>query len=204
MITAQTLHERRLAAKRTKDDGLAATERLKARLARARDKRVPFHLTRDEFLEICRWKLGEQYARSSGLLEANSAKRVKRVTEQAFAVRDRDPDFELAARIAILRLLPGVGLGVASTILGLCFPKRFAPLDARLWGRRLRRAPGRPRTGRVSPLSRPPAGARERGQGDRRQGPLVRAARGLPRRSRGGRGQRLSPRAAAGPRGRGV
>ncbi len=134
MITAQTLHERRLAAKRTKDDGLAATERLKARLARARDKRVPFHLTRDEFLEICRWKLGEQYARSSGLLEANSAKRVKRVTEQAFAVRDRDPDFELAARIAILRLLPGVGLGVASAILGLCFPKRFAPLDARLWG----------------------------------------------------------------------
>jgi hypothetical protein len=134
MITAQTLHDRRLAAKRAKDDELGATERLKARLARARDKRVPFSLTRDEFLEICRWKLGEQYPRSSRLLESSSAKRVKRITESAFSVRDRDADFELGARLTILRLLPGVGLGIASAILGLCYPKRFAPLDARLWG----------------------------------------------------------------------
>lgn len=133
MITAQTLRDSRLAAKRSRDGDLAATERLKARLARARDKRVPFYLTREEFLEICRWKLGEQYSRSSRALESSSAKRVKRVSELAFAVRDRDPDFELAARLAILRLLPGVGLGIASAILGLCYPKRFAPLDAGVW-----------------------------------------------------------------------
>ncbi len=134
MITAQNLRDSRLAAKRSKDGDLADTERLMARLARARDKRVPFYLTRDEFLEICRWRLGEQYARSSHALEASSAKRVKRITELAFAVKDRDPDFELDARLSILRLLPGVGLGVASTVLGLCYPKRFAALHAKVWG----------------------------------------------------------------------
>jgi len=133
MTTAENLRDGRLAAKRATDDDLATTERLKAHLARARDKRVPFYLTRDEFLEICGWKLGEHYARSSRTLEASSPKRVKRITELAFAVKDRDPDFEVGARLAILRLLPGVGLGVASAILGLCYPKRFAPLDARLW-----------------------------------------------------------------------
>jgi hypothetical protein len=133
MITAETLYDSRLTAKRSKGGDLAETERLKARLARARDRRVPFSLTRDEFLEICHWKLADQYARPARQLESNSAKRVKRVTEMAFAVKDRDPDFELGARLAILRLLPGVGVGIASAILGLCWPKRYAPLDGRLW-----------------------------------------------------------------------
>jgi uncharacterized membrane protein len=133
MITPEALRDSRLTAKRSKDGDLMATERLKTRLARARDKRVPFYLTQDELLEICRWKLGDQYVRSARLLESSSPKRVRRVTELAFAVKDGDPEFELGARLAILRLLPGVGLGVASAILALCWPKRFGPIDARLW-----------------------------------------------------------------------
>jgi len=133
MISAAILKERRLAAKAGKDAGLAETERLKARLARARDKRVPFYLTRDEFLEICGWQLGDQYARAAHLLEANSEKRVKRISQLAFAVKDKEAAFELSARLTILRLLPGVGLGVASAILALCNPRRYAPLDARAW-----------------------------------------------------------------------
>ena len=35
--------------------------------------------------------------------------------------------------VTMLRLLPGVGTGVASAILALCYPKRYAPLDARVW-----------------------------------------------------------------------
>jgi len=133
MISAAILKDRRLAAKAAKDADLAATEHLKARLARARDKRVPFYLGREEFLEICHWQLGDQFARAARLLESSSDRRIKRITQLAFAVKDKDADFELGARLAILRLLPGVGLGVASAILGLCNPKRFAPLDARAW-----------------------------------------------------------------------
>jgi hypothetical protein len=108
----------------------AETERLKKHLASARKKRVPFHLTRDEFLTICRWQLGSQYARSAALLEASSEKRIKRITKLAFAVKDTDADFELAARLAILGLLPGVGPKVARAILTLSHPRKYAHLDA--------------------------------------------------------------------------
>ena len=133
MISAAILKDRRLAAKAASDADVAETERLKARLARARDKRVPFYLTRDEFLEICGWQLRDQYARSARLLEANSEKRIKRITQLAFAVKDKDAEFELLARVAILRVLPGVGLGVASALLALCYPKRYAALTGPAW-----------------------------------------------------------------------
>jgi len=133
MITAATLKDRRIAAKHAEDPDLAETERLKARLARARDKRVPLYLSREEFLSVCRWKLGEQYGRAAHLLESSSEKRVKRTTQMAFAFKDKEAEFELAGRLTILRLLPGVGIGVASAILALCYPKRYAPLDARVW-----------------------------------------------------------------------
>ncbi len=133
MITAADLKDRRLAARRADDPDLAVVEKLKARLARARDKRVPLFLSRDEFLGVCRWRLGDQYSRAAKLLESNSEKRIKRTTQMAFSVKDKDPGFDLTARVTILRLLPGVGIGVASAILALCYPKRYAALDARAW-----------------------------------------------------------------------
>jgi hypothetical protein len=133
MITAAALKDRRIAAKRTDDPDLKEAERLKASLARAHDKRVPFYLTRDEFLDICRWKLRDQYGRTAHLLEANSEKRIKRTTQMAFAIKDKDAEFVLAGRVTLLRLLPGVGIGVASAILALCNPKMYAPIDSRVW-----------------------------------------------------------------------
>jgi hypothetical protein len=129
MITAATLKNRRMAAKRSDDPELAEAERLKSRLVR----RVPPCLSRDEFLDVCRWKLGDQYGRSARLLEANSQKRIKRTTQAALAFKDKKAEFELAGMVTMLRLLPGVGIGVASAILALCYPKRYAPLDPRVW-----------------------------------------------------------------------
>jgi hypothetical protein len=129
MITAATLKDRRLAAKRSDDPELAEADRLKARLVR----RVPPSLSREELLDICRWKLGDQYARAARLLEANPQKRIKRTTQAALAFKDKEPEFELAGMVTMLRLLPGVGIGVASAILALCYPKRYAPLDPRVW-----------------------------------------------------------------------
>jgi hypothetical protein len=133
MITAADLKDRRIAARHADDPDLAEAERLKARLARARAKRVPLYLSRDEFLSICRWRLADQYSRTARLLESSSEKRIKRTTRMAFSCKDKDAGFELAARVTILRLLPGVGIGVASAVLALCYPKRYAPLDSRVW-----------------------------------------------------------------------
>lgn len=133
MITAADLKDRRTAAQRRDAEHLRETDRLKARLAKVRDRRVPFYLSRDEFLAVCRWKLGDQYARSAVALESSGEKRLKRTSQLAFACRDKDAAFELAGRVTILRLLPGVGIGLATAILALCYPKRYATLDAPAW-----------------------------------------------------------------------
>ena len=80
-------------------EAITTAERLKARLGRARDKRVPLYLSRDELLSICRWKLRDQYSRAARLLESSSEKRVKRTTQMAFACKDKDAGFELAGRL---------------------------------------------------------------------------------------------------------
>ena len=134
MITATALKDRRMAARKAADRDLAEVESLKHSLARAREKRRPFYLKREEFLAVCRWKLGDQYSRHTGqLLESSSAKRIQRTTEMAFAFSDPDAEFALSGRIALLGLLPGVGIGLATAILALCYPKRYAPIEARLW-----------------------------------------------------------------------
>ena len=132
MVTAATLKDRRMAAKGTGDPDLVEAERLKARLARSRDKRVPLYLSRDELLSVCRWKLGDQYVRAA--LSWSQAPR------SASNARRRRPSRSKTRRpvrargtAAILRLLPGVGIGAASAILALCYPKRYAPLDSRAW-----------------------------------------------------------------------
>ena len=133
MITATVLKERRVAAKGAESPYLKEAERLKALLARVSNRRVPLHLSRGEFLRICHWKLRDQYGRAAHALESSSPKRIKRVTQMAFSLKDKEAGFELAGRLAILRLLPGVGIGVASAILALRYPKKYAPIDARVW-----------------------------------------------------------------------
>ena len=39
----------------------------------------------------------------------------------------------MVGRVTMLRVLPGVGMGVASAILALCFPEQYAPIDFRVW-----------------------------------------------------------------------
>ena len=163
MITADALKDRRIAGKRAEDSELAEADRLKARLARARDKRVPFYLSRDEFLAVCRWKLGDQYGRAARLLESNSEKRIKRATQMAFGFKDKDAEFELAGRLAILGPLPGVGSGShrpswASATQGLR-AHRLPHLAGAV-----RRTAQRVRRGRLPAIPGAPERARRRGK----------------------------------------
>lgn len=74
-----------------------------------------------------------QPVRADDLLESNSADRIEAVTSRALSFCDPDPDIEMIGRVTMLRVLPGVGMGVASAILALCFPERYAPIDFRVW-----------------------------------------------------------------------
>jgi len=132
MITAEILKSQR-ERMRLDDADWDAHQKLKAHFAVARQERNPMHLTRDEFFRVARWKLINQYGRAQRLLESNGPDRIEAVTSRALSFSDPDPDIEMLGRVSMLRILPGVGMGVASAILALCFPEQYAPIDFRVW-----------------------------------------------------------------------
>lgn len=89
------------------------------------------HLTYDEFFEVAHWKLINQYGRMQRLLESNTPDRIEAVTSRALSFSDPDPDIETLGRVSMLRILPGVGMGVASAILALCIPDSTHPSISR-------------------------------------------------------------------------
>jgi hypothetical protein len=115
------------------DDDWKTSEALKTHFAEAKLERDPMFLTEDEFFKVAHWKLISQYGRAARFLEKNTAERIERVTAMAFGFSDPDEDFVTTTHVSILRLLPGVGMGVASAILALCYPERYAPIDFRVW-----------------------------------------------------------------------
>ena len=90
------------------------------------------HLTRAEFLALCRWKT----PRSQPLCARNSAARIRRVTRAALS----SPEEERKA--PHLLSLDGVGWPTASVILHFCDERPFPILDVRaLWSLGFSRPP---------------------------------------------------------------
>lgn len=79
------------------------------------------HLTRDEFLALCRWKT----PRSGPRCAKNSESLIMEATRFALST----PEEEL--RIRTLSLLQGVGWPTASVILHLCHQDKYPILDVR-------------------------------------------------------------------------
>ena len=111
----------------------AGTIALIARLASLRRRRRRFHLTLPELLEIARWKLEAQYGRAERHLQRLTPPIVKTVTAAAFAIDSADVDFETGQRARLLVTLPGIGMSVASAVLTLAEPDRYAVIDFRAW-----------------------------------------------------------------------
>jgi hypothetical protein len=125
---------RQAAGPHVEDEDWKTSEALKRHFAAAKLNRDPLFLTQDEFFQVAHWKLIGQYGRAARHLEKNRAEQIEHVTGHAFAFSaPGDPDLELEVRVQILRVLPGVGMGVASAILALCDPERYAPIDFRVW-----------------------------------------------------------------------
>jgi hypothetical protein len=81
------------------------------------------HLTRSQFLTICRWKS----PRSIRHCMKNSPHRIRRQSAAALASRNE------RARFEALTALDGVGAPTASAILTLIDPRRYGVIDIRVW-----------------------------------------------------------------------
>jgi len=109
------------------------TARLEQWIAHVRQIRKGFHLTKVEFDEILRWKLGDLFSRQEKLRASNTNDAIRFTTRAAFAIESGDFDYELEVRVGLLTALPGVGVPVAAAVLAICEPRRYAVLDSTSW-----------------------------------------------------------------------
>ncbi len=114
---------------RTSASDYAETERLKAKFAKLREERRPPYLTLDEFEEVLIWKLAGQYHRQREMRRANTDEVVRTVTQAALNVSHPNQDYETELRVGILIALRGVSIPVASAVLALTFPEKYAVID---------------------------------------------------------------------------
>ncbi|MCX7680754.1 MAG: hypothetical protein N2508_02095 [Anaerolineae bacterium] len=118
---------------RTSSDDYDLTESLKARLAQLRRERHPLYLTSEELEEILRWKLRGQYRRQEERRKANTEDVIQTVTRAALSITHPDEDYEIELQLGLLCCMRGVGVPVASAILALVFPEKYAVIDFRGW-----------------------------------------------------------------------
>jgi hypothetical protein len=117
--------------RKAKDYG--ETEQLIAKLARLRLERRAMYLTAEEFDEILHWKLDRQYGRGEALRMPNTDTVIRIITNAALNITHVDEDYEIELRVGILCTLRGVGVPVASAVLALIYPDKFAVIDFRGW-----------------------------------------------------------------------
>jgi len=128
MITAA-----QIVSYRTSADDYQETERLKTSLSCLRRERVPLYLTGAEFEQILTWKLRSQYGRQRERRKANTEDVVRAVTGLALTITHPDDEYETELRVATLCALRGVSVPVASAVLALVFPEKYAVIDFRGW-----------------------------------------------------------------------
>jgi len=128
MITAVQLIPHRASS-----DDYTLAEHLKAHFAQMKRERHPLYLTLDEFDRVLQWKLRGQYGRQRGRRKANTDEVVRIVTGAALSIEHPDKHYEIELRLGILCTLRGVDVPVASAILALVFPERYAVIDFRGW-----------------------------------------------------------------------
>jgi thermostable 8-oxoguanine DNA glycosylase len=98
-----------------------------------REQRDALSLGLPDLERILQWKLRSQYGRTARYRTLLTDSIVRQVTAVAFAVQHPDEEFETQLKVRLLCTLPGVGIGVASAILALTHPERYAVIDYRNW-----------------------------------------------------------------------
>lgn len=98
-------------------------------LSKTENRSLSFSL----FDDILNWKLRDQRYRTEHHRNSITENMVSHITACCFSFHHSNPEIEVITRLRILKALPGVGLGVASAILTLCFPDNYAIIDYRVW-----------------------------------------------------------------------
>ena len=109
------------------------TQTLLNQFEHLKKERSSFYLTESEFYEILKWKLRNQFHRQSKIRERNSDENIREITKLAFAISNPNADYEIELKIKLLSCLNGIGIPVASAILTLCFPEKYAVIDTINW-----------------------------------------------------------------------
>lgn len=118
---------------RNSSDDYDLTEQLKAHFRSLLRARQPMYLTSEEFDEILRWKLRGQYGRQQEKRKTNTEEVIRIVTGAALSISHPDKEYETELRLRILCSIRGVGVPVASAVLALVFPEKYAVVDFRGW-----------------------------------------------------------------------
>lgn len=91
------------------------------------------YLTLATFDAVLDWKLRQQRKRTEKHRSGNTTDLVRELTGTFWRVKHNDPDKLLDIKLGVLMSIPGVGIGVASSILTLSGPANFAVIDFRNW-----------------------------------------------------------------------
>ncbi len=114
-------------------DNWKETKILLARFKKLKTSRNPFYLDLIDLEAILRWKLRSQYGRQKHIRELNTDKIVCEITETAFTISHLDNKYETELKLNLLCTIRGVGIPVATAILSLCYPDKYAVIDFRVW-----------------------------------------------------------------------
>lgn len=119
---------------RYKAEDYEKTEELKIFLRNLIKERDPFYLKLEELDKILHWKLLTQYGRQKEKRSIEITNEIaQNFTKWAFKITHANEDYETYLKIKTLMVPRGINVRIASAILALCFPEKYAVIDFRVW-----------------------------------------------------------------------
>lgn len=109
------------------------TKNLISYFSSLKSQRIPMFLDNIDIEKVFKWKLRSQFGRQKILRQSNTDEVIQKVTSLAFGIEHTDNDYEIELKLKILSSLRGVEIPVASAILTLVYPDKFAVIDFRVW-----------------------------------------------------------------------
>ena len=109
------------------------TIKLISHFQKLKSQRKPMFLDKSDFDSILKWKLRSQFGRQLKLRQLNTNEIIQKVTKLVFAIEHPDNNYETELKLKILASIKGVEIPVASAILTLTSPDKFAVVDFRVW-----------------------------------------------------------------------
>jgi hypothetical protein len=98
-----------------------------------KSQRKPMFLDKSDFERILKWKLRNQFGRQSNLRQLNTEEIIQKITRLVFEIEHPNHEYETQLKFKILTSIKGVEIPIASAILTLTNPDKYAVIDFRVW-----------------------------------------------------------------------